>query len=369
MTSPVVVTKKTYEIDLCPDKPDAKLLNVGDTRVTVTIALGTKKAPAPIVMTRLVDNAAAPTMLRYQKIVQNEVNKLAAKVDMLVKMKDVAGAEDEAKAVSHSVLAACNALQPAVNKAVRELVAADAKSDQNLFEAKIKVAIEVSFKTIAIALDATRVGLTLGADVHADVMLIKHTYDLGVIIYEQMKDEPKLRKEMVKAYDEYLESRKLKKKAETSTVAAVQRGMTQVLNTWTSHAKVAEKARLRYRDEVTSMRQNLEKMSKDAAKVAQLIDDPDLKLKDAAKAKQDSAKLTLKVNALYQNVGKCEKVQANMAITLQEAFEKNKSKTKVDDRTFKERFPDVETSMDLLKDAAEMAKLCKELADIISSAV
>jgi hypothetical protein len=58
-----------------------------------------------------------------------------------------------------------------------------------------------------------------------------------------------------------------------------------------------------------------------------------------------------------------------MAITLQEAFEKNKSKTKVDDRTFKERFPDVETSMDLLKDAAEIAKLCKDLADIATVAV
>ena len=364
MTSPVL-TEKTFEIDLCPDKP--KNMDLGDTRVEVTIKLLTRKEPPPIIMTGLWD-AAAPTMLNYQKEVQDAVNKVDAKVDMLNKMKDTEGADEEAKTLTTVVKGVCTQLQPAVTRLIEQKLAADKRANQNLKEAKIRVGLGISFKTVTIALDATRIGLTLGADVHADVMIVKHTYDLGVLIYDALKDEVKLEKEFIKAYDDYIKSRILKKKAETSTVAAVKRTAKQVFNTWTSNAKVAETARKRYRDKVTELGVDLKKLSGDVVKVEKVVADPDVKFKDRDKAKQSAGKLTLKVNALYIYVTGCEKRQQEMGAQLEEALKANKSKTKIDDRTFKERFPDAKTTLEVLKDAEEMVHLAKEIADFATSA-
>lgn len=364
MTSPVL-TEKTFEIDLCPDKP--KHMDLGDTRVEVTIKMLTRKEPPPVVMTGLWD-AAAPTMLRYQKEVEDAVKKVDDKVDMLIKMKDIEGAEEEAKTLTTVVKGVCTQLQPAVTKLVEQKLAADKRANQNLKEAKIRVGLGISFKTITIALDATRIGVTLGADVHADVMIVKHCYDFCVLVYDALKDEVKLEKEFVKAYDDYIKSRKLKKKAETSTVAAVKRTAQQVFNTWTSNAKVAETARKRYRDKVTELDVDLKKLSGEVAKVEKVVADPDVTIKDREDAKKAAAKLTLKVNTLYNYVTGCQKRQADMGAQLEEALKANKSKTKIDDRTFKERFPDAKTTLEVLKDAEELVHLAKEIADFATSA-
>jgi hypothetical protein len=364
-----VVTTKTVEIDLCPNKPDPKLLDLGDTTVKVTVALQTNKPPAPIVMTRLIDKAVEPTMARYQTVVQSTVDKLEAKVATLVKMKDLDGAKDEAKTVTHSVQNACNSLQDAVDRAVQAQVKADAKADENLTEARVKVGVAVTFKTITIALDATRIGLTMGADVHADVMIVKHVYDLGKTLYDQSKDEAKLRKELVEAYDSYIESRKLKKKAETSTAADVQRRLSQLTRTWTSNASLAETARKRYRDEVTSIRQNLEKLSKRSVKLAEAVKSGELKVKDAAKAEEKAKKIGVEVNQVYQYLKVCEKVSETMAAELGEAFAKHGSKTKVDDRTFRERFGDIGTSKELLTNMNEFLSLVREISDLATAGV
>src|SRR5436309_243101 len=153
-----ITTTETYEIDLCPIKP--KYVDVGDTRVTVTITLVTPKKPADIVMTRIIDKAAAPVMERYQTDVQTSVNKLSAKVKLLLQMKDLDGAKDEAETVAHHVKGACDSLQAAVDQAVKALVKQDAQNDQNLLEARVRVGLAFTFKTIVIATDAVRIGLT-----------------------------------------------------------------------------------------------------------------------------------------------------------------------------------------------------------------
>jgi hypothetical protein len=364
-----VTTTKAGQIDLCPKKPNGKLLKLGDTNVKISIMLTTKKAPAPIVMTRLWDKAVVPTMKNYQQVVQVEVNKLAAMVDMLAQKNDAARAQEAAKTVSHNVLNACKALQGAVDKAVHAQLAADARADQNLKESQVKVGIGIGFKVITVLVDAARIGATLGADAHADVMIFKHIGDLGLTIYDQMKEEPKLRKEMEKAYDAYLDSRKKKKEAETSTLAAVQRRLTQAANLWTSNASVAETARKRYRDEVTSMRQNLEKLSKGTEKAEQALGGSGTNLKDADKARFKVARLKIKVDLVYEAVTRCEQRADAMAAQLAQAFEEHGSNTSVDDRTFGERFGDVQTSKDLLENAAELFSLTREIADLATAAV
>jgi hypothetical protein len=58
-----------------------------------------------------------------------------------------------------------------------------------------------------------------------------------------------------------------------------------------------------------------------------------------------------------------------MAAELGEAFAKHGSKTKVDDRTFRERFGDIGTSKELLTNMNEFLSLVREISDLATAGV
>src|SRR5581483_6296447 len=108
--------------------------------------------------------------------------------------------------------------------------------------------------------------------------------------------------ELRRAYDDYLKSRILKEQAKKSTAAKAERVIDQMTRAWKSNAASAEEARKRFRDAVTSLRQNLEKLSKDSVKLETLVNSPDVKAKDVAKLRDDSKALKAKVDQLYRNI-------------------------------------------------------------------
>jgi hypothetical protein len=357
-----VVNKKVIKMDLCPTKPNKKVIDVGDTNVEVTLTLTTKKPIASIVMTRLEEKAVEPVMTRYQTIIQKEVTRLEAKIVELTKMKDFEGAAELTKATTHTVQNACKSIQAAVDKAVKAQIKADYKSDSNLLEAQIKVGVSISFKVIAITVDATRIGLTMGADVHAIVMLCKHTYELGKIVYDLTKDEPKLREELLTAIGKYSTAKQVrlidKAKAKKSNLAAFKLKMKDAYAEYQPLSSAAENSRKRYKNQVTSMRQGLEKLSLKTDELQKGLKAPGLNLKQGVQVGAKVMQLKREVRTVYASVKGCEQFSEDMAYLLTEAG------VEVDDSTFKERLGSVDTTMDLLKATHELAKLCSDIWEL-----
>lgn len=358
----MAVTTENYSIDLCPIKPDKKLIDLGDTTVKIQIAVETKKPTPPVTMRRLKDKAVEPVAKKYQATIQKSVNILERKVKELAKANDAKNATIEANALNHSVQSACKSLQAAVDEAVRNQLKADAKADKNLAEAKVKVGISVGFHVVIALADVARIGGTLGADVQASTSLFMQVMDLAEIVNDQFQKAPKLLADLRRAYDEYLRTRIVKEQAKTSSIARTERLFDQVSSGWKSKAAAAEEARRRFRDEVTSLRQNLEKMSKQTAKVEQVLNSPGgTKVKDLAKAKQKVKKLRSDVDKAYGALTLYEQNLDNMSKKLVEAFKQHGSSTKVDDRTFGERFGKLETVEDLALYGGELLVIAGEI--------
>ena len=357
------VTTDSYSIDLCPVKPDKGLIDLGDTTVKIQIALETKKPPPPITMRRLKDKAVEPVAKKYRATIQKNVNDLARKIKVLDKAKDVKNATMEANALNHGVQSACKSLQAAVDQAIKAQLAADVKADTNLAEAKVKVGISIAFHAVIALADVARIGATLGADVQAVTSLFTQIVDLAEIVDDQLKKAPTLLKDLRTAYDEYVRTRIVKEQAKTSTAAKAERVFDQVTSGWKSKAASAEEARRRFRDEVTSLRQNLEKLSKKTVKLQQVLDSPaSVDVKDLAKTKAKAAKLRAEVDKLYTHFGLYEQNLENMSQKLADAFAQHGSSTKVDDRTFAERFGKLETVEDLAMYGGELLVIAGEIA-------
>lgn len=358
----MAVTTENYSIDLCPIKPDKKLIDLGDTTVDIKITLETKKPPAPIIMRRLKDKAVEPVAKKYQSTIQKGVNTLERKVKELTKANDLKGATIEANALNHSVQSACKSLQVAVDKAVLDQLKADAKSDKNLTEAKVKVGISITFHAVIAVADVARIGASLGADVQASTSLFMQVMDIAEIVSDQLEKAPKLLANLRGAYDEYLRTRIVKQQAKTSSAARAERVVDQVTSGWKSKAASAEEARKRFRDEVTSLRQNLEKLSKQTAKAEKVLNAPGAKMKDLAKAQGKVKELRAKIDKLYGHLDLYEQNLTNMSKKLAEAFAQHGSSTKVDDRTFGERFGNLETMEDLGMYGGELLVIAGEIA-------
>lgn len=182
---------RTITRDLCPKKPDPHLLDVGQTSVTVTVTLETKK-PAPSSKFDRCTKAAEDVLNQYQKTISDEVVKLEAKIRDAKAKRNFSAMAQMATDTTTSVQGACRALQAAVDNAVRKRLKDEAQGDQNLLEARIIAGVKVTFKAITIAKDATEVALTGGTDVHALYSLVKDIVGLGTIIYDLCKGEAKL---------------------------------------------------------------------------------------------------------------------------------------------------------------------------------
>ena len=353
----MAVTTESYSIDLCPIKPDKKVLDLGDTTVKIQFALDTKKPVPPVTMRRLKDKTVEPVAKNYQETIQKSVNIQERKIKALMKANDTKGAKAEAETLTRNVQSACKALQGAVDEAVHKQLKADAKGDTNLSEAKVKVGVSVAFHAVIAVSDVARIGASAGADVQAATSLFMQVADLAKIANDQAKKAPKLHADLSRAYDEYLKSRITKAQAKTAA-AKTERFIDQASRAWKSKAASAEEARRRFRDELTSLRQNLEKLSKASVKLEGVLSSSKASVKDVAKAKE----LKAKVETLYRNVTLYEKFLDNMSKKLAEAFKQNESSTKVDDRTFSERFGKLETLEDLGMYGGELLVIAGEIA-------
>lgn len=353
-----------FKHDLCPRKPNKLVMDLGNTEVTILVQVSAKKKPSPIVLKRLKDLAAMPVAVEYEKVVQSEVDRLQAKFLDMVKKRNAKGANELAKETTLSVKNACAALQSAVSVAVKEQIKKDARDDQNLLEAQIKVGVKVTFTVITIGKDVATLALTAGMDVSAWYNLAKNIYTLADTINGETKDEAQRRKDLLESFGRY-SGEKIKRtvlidKATKSNKAKLELTFKQIFQSIKSEGEKVEGKRKHYKNKVTSMRQELEQLSGKAAKLEEAMKAAK-GLKEGVKIGAQVMKLKGQVKTFYAALQNAETFSEQMAELL------TLNGVKVDDSTFTQRLKSLKAVPDLVKFGKDLNTAAKNLQDMIGA--
>jgi len=360
---PETISQKV-EIDLCPRKPNKLVMTLGDTNVIILVQVSAKKKPAPIVVKRLIDKAAMPVMQNYQKVVQEEVDKLQAKFLDMVKKRNAKGADTLAKETTLSVKNACNALQGAVTEAVKKQIKLDSNDDSNLLEAQVKVGIKITFTVIGVGKDVAQLAVTAGTDATAWYGLAKGIYTLATTINNETKDEKVRRKDLLDSIGKYTTEKTRRKiladKANKSNKAKLELAYKDIFKSIKSEGEKVEVKRKHYKNKVTSMRQELEQLSGKAAKLEEEMKKAK-GLKEGVKIGSQVMTMKGKVKNFYGQLQKAEGFADDMAMLLTEAG------IKVDDSTFATRLKNLAALPDLIKFGKELNDAAKDLQEMIGT--
>jgi hypothetical protein len=255
----VVETKgEVQTIELCKYKPDKDVLVLGSTTTKAQIVVEVKRKLTKLEIQRLWDLAGQSTVDEYRKIIEEEVQKL----EKVIKGKLAAAQKEPGKinlqreaqqAINDtltSVNGAVRALQNAVNVAVQKQLAQDARNDQLLLDARVRTVIKALTITAQIGFAIARLVGSHGGDATAYISLITGVIAAYKLVVELLKTVEDRKRELQKAVDEYNKAAgDAKKRADA--------------------LKKVQKAHLAHRNELTSMKNKMIKL----AKQAELIDD------------------------------------------------------------------------------------------------
>ncbi len=359
---PEAISKRLV-VDLCPKKPNKNIMDLGETRVGVEVTVAAKKKPAPIVLDRLTDMAAMPVMQNYQKIVQEEVDKLAAKFTDMKSKGDASGATDLARTTTHAVKNACASLQGAVTQAVQKQIKIDYRDDQNLVEAQVKVAVKIGFKVINVGKDITMIAVSMGANAAAWLKMAKGIYDIASMINDGTKDEKARRQDLLTAIGKYSSTKTLRvherAKAETNK-AKLQLIYKEVFKSVKSEGDKAEAKRKHYKAKVTGLRQELEKLSERTSQMETAMKAAP-NLKEGVKIGAVVMQMKGAVKTNYAGLQKAEKFADDMAMLLTLAG------VEVDDRTFAERMQSLKALPDLVSFGSNLKSAAKNIYEMVGT--
>jgi hypothetical protein len=267
-----------------------------------------------------------------------------------------------AKETSLSVRNACAALQAAVTEAVKAQIKSDYRNDQNLLEAQVKVGLKVGFKVISIGKDVATLAVTAGVDVTAWRGLAKNIYDLATIINDETKDESARRNDLFKVFGEYTTDKQVRMievdRAVKSKKAKIELALKDAYRTLKPKSGKVEEKRKHYKAKVTTMRQQLEKLSKRTDDMEKAMKAAPT-LKEGVKIGTQMVQMKGQVKKTYISLQKAEKFADDMSFLLTEAG------IKVDDRIFTERLRDFGT----LKEIAGYCSDLKSAADNLQKIV
>ena len=355
--------KKTFKADLCPKKPDPKLLVLGDTTVTVNVTLTAKQDVPSSKFDRCV-SAAEAKIAEYQKIIQGEVNTLEGKIKAAQQKGDVKAMEAMADSTSQSVLKAGRSLQGAVETAVEATLKKEAQGDQNLLEARIAVGVNLTFKGISIASNVARIGVSHGADILAWKGLIMDIVDVVGIIQDLCKGENTLRQELLLAIGKYCTDKQRRVIEEQKAAASKKAKFTlvtkDVYRWFKPEADKAEAARKKYRNKVTDIRHDVDNFFGKVDKLAAAVKKaPTLKQGVAIGAKLMVMKRAGK--GMVDALAKAQTFADDMAMLLTEAG------VKVDDNTFVQRIKSLAALPDLLSFANELRGAAENVQSLVGS--
>jgi hypothetical protein len=116
-----------------------------------------------------------------------------------------------------SIRNALESAEGAAQRAIAARLAKEAQGDKNLKEARARTVLKWTMGAVSIATSIAKLVATSGADAKAYFDIAKKLYELGEDLLQHLKDDEKLREDLVKAIGAYLELR------ETSIMQAAKR--------------------------------------------------------------------------------------------------------------------------------------------------
>ncbi len=345
---PSVILKPQANFDLMPKNPRPLLIKPESTKVNVEIEIETK-APNSAKTDRWT-KVAEGVMQDYRDVVTDTVTKVSAKWDEGGSKSEL---EKDAKELNLSINNAYRAMEAAIEKAVKEQIKREAQGDKNLLEARVAVAVKGTFKVISIAKDVAEIAVTSGASIKAWLSLGKEIVALGKLIHDQCKDEPALRNDLLKSIGTYCSTKQKRWDEEKKAKDWKAKAKLLAKEIWTSQKSLATKCegeRKKYRNEVTAMIQNVDKLGDKRDKLQKELESSgNVDAKGLATGAL-KVKLGGKIKDLNGEILKCQEFADDMAMLLTEAG------IDVDDSTEMQKLAK-------LKNVGSVAKAAKDVYD------
>ncbi len=243
MAKTKVTTHKFYVVDLIRKKPTLKYLELPTYRVDVQIDVTTKgilsASEVPSAAMKRLEVAARGALDEYESTIASEAAKLDAKVDKLIQAggdKAVADAEKLIQGANQSIKNALASAEGAALAAVEVRLKKEAQGDSNLKEAQVRTALKWTAGAISLATSVARLVGTMGADVAAYISIAKTLATLGADVVQQIKNEEKLRKDLMDGIQAFITLRG------TTLMQAAKRQMVDLSGIEVSHPLDAIKA-------------------------------------------------------------------------------------------------------------------------------
>ncbi len=374
----VTTTRRVKGRNFLPNKDQFTELKITDPVVKgLVIDVTAKTEVLRMKMDRL-EAVANGVLDKYQKIIQEEAKRLNDEiVGKKGRARIVKPAEAEkllkeaaqmAEATEKSINNALKSVQGAINEAVSAELKKLSRDDKNLLEARIKVAIDITYSVIGIAGNITKIAVSSGADVSSWLSLAKGLYDLAKIIQTACSDLDTRRKELVASIDKYSKEKasieKEMDEAKKSKLGkAVHLGKAAVRLASGTADKEAIACLKRYNNSVTKARNHVYSdwspklnEAERAFKGATTVQDAQKLFKAFNQLKHDSAELTKQID---ENEAFSKMVEDALV----------KMGAKVDLRPFTEKIFSKEGLIETVKFAKSTYSAASTLKDIVEAIV
>ncbi|HEX5371603.1 MAG TPA: hypothetical protein VFW84_02605 [Aquabacterium sp.] len=404
MAKTKVTSHKFYVVDLIRKKPTLKYLEIPTYRVDVQIDVTTKgilsASEVPSAAMKRLEDAARGALDTYESVIASEAAKLDAKVEKLIQdggEKGLDAAEKLIQGANQSIKNALASAEGAAQQAIEARLKKEAQGDSNLKEARARTALKWTSGAISLSTSVARLVGTMGADVAAYISIAKTLATLGADLVQQVKNEEKLRKDLMDGIQAFITLRG------TTLMQAAKRQMVDTSGIDVSHpldaikaitgkvmaagkevtkgrdAKTiakdmvdfvikgikakqgdAETARKHYREHTTKTRHKTDSMSTDADKLMKAMKSA-TNLKDGVKIGAQCMALKRSVSAMALKLTEREKFLDEMQLLMAG------NGLTIDDRTTLQKIKELDkaTIVAEIKEVATLANAVKGLVEAL----
>lgn len=211
MAKTKVTTHKFYIVDLVRKKPKTEFVQIPVWRIDIQIDVTTtgilSASEVPSAAMKRLEDAARAELDRYEDIISSEAEKLDKQIVKLADSrtdKSWPAALALTQGVNQSIKNALASAEGAAQTAVEARLKKEAQGDKNLKEARVRTAIKVGGAVISLGTAVARLVPTMGADVTAWYQITKTVVAMGLEIKQQIKNEEKLRADLVDGVNAYI---------------------------------------------------------------------------------------------------------------------------------------------------------------------
>jgi hypothetical protein len=232
-------THEFYVVDLIRKKPATTYLEIPKYRVDVSIEV-TASDPVPESKLKRLEEAARGKLDEYEKVIAEETKRLDGEIAKLMAAPSKANLERAQQMIGDantSIAGALRGAENAADAAVQARLKKEAQGDKLLKEARVKTGVKVTVGIIKVGGSVAKLVATAGAELTSYKTIVVELVRLGLELNQQLKNEEKLRTDLVDGVQSYITLR-----GNTIMQAASRQGITDTSGISVSQPLVAVKA-------------------------------------------------------------------------------------------------------------------------------